>query len=145
MTLVNKAYFFYPLLLLFMCIDIYSSFGLGRPIVHSLLCLFCVAVSHTISTPRLITLLGLLSIESFFFYGQCGLQLIYLIPLALMARKTWDKLTSPLYHALFILTACLIAQLIIDSLLGTNPFSIFTILKFFINIVLTISLSLTYK
>ena len=144
MPIVNRAYFFYPLLFVFMCIDIYSSLGLGRPLVYSLLCLYCVAVSNKISTMRLTILLGLLGIESFFFYGQWGIQLIYLFPLALMARKTWDKLTSPLYHALFIVTACLIAQLIIDTLLGTNSFSIFTLLKFFINIVLTISLSLTY-
>jgi len=142
---INRAYFFYPLLFIFMCIDIYSSFELGRPLVYSLLCLYCISISYPISTPRLMTLLCLLGIESFFFYSLWGLQLIYLIPLALIARKTWDKLTSPLYHALFILISCLIAQLIIDFLLGTNIFSIFTILKFFINIVLTISLSLTYK
>lgn len=142
---INRAYFFYPLLVVFMCIDIYSSFGLGRPLVCSLLCLYCVAVSHKINSPRLLALFGLLGIESFFFYGLWGIQLIYLIPLALIARKTWDKFTSYTHHALFMLVACLIAQLIIDLLLGTNIFSIFTILKFFINIVLTISLSLTYK
>ena len=128
-----------------MSIDIYGSFELGRPLIYGLLCLFSVAVSHNISTPRLISLLGLLGIESFFFYGLWGIQLIYLIPLALMARKTWDKVTNPAHHALFIMATGLIAQLIIDALLGINIVSIFTILKFFINIVLTISLSLTYK
>lgn len=142
---INKAYFFYPLLFICMAIDIFSSFSLGAPVIHSLLCLFCVAASSKASKMRLIMLLGLLSIESFFFYGLWGLQLIYLIPLALIARSTWDKVTSSTYHALFLLVSCFIVQLILDSLIGLNIFSAFTILKFFINIVLTISLSLTYR
>ena len=142
---IHKGYLFYPLLLVFMCIDICSSFYFGGPLINSLLCLCCVAFSQEISSFRLIILLGLLGIESFFFYSLCGIQLMYLIPLALVARKTWDKLTSPLYHALIILMACLVAQLIIDFLLGMNILSVFTVLKIIVNIILTISLSLTYN
>ncbi len=145
MRIIGRAYVFYPLLFLLMCIDIYSSFGLGRPIICSMVCLYSIAVSYPISMVRLILLLGLLGIESFFFYGLWVIQLIYLLPFAFLARKTWDKLVSSLYHALFIVIICLTAQLIVDFLLGTNPCSIFTMLKFFINIILTISLSLIYE
>lgn len=144
MFTIKKVYFFYPLLFVCMAIDILSSFICGYPFVQSLLCLFCVALSSPISIVRITLLLVLLSIESFFFYGFWGIQLIYLAPLVLVARVTWDKFTGHTYHALFLLAACFISELILDLLLGINIFSVFTIIKFFINIVLTISLSLTY-
>ena len=140
----KKTYFFYPLLFLCMAVDILNSFAFGYPFVHSLLSLFCVVLSHPMNITRIISLLTLLSIESFFFYGFCGLQLIYLIPACLIAHITWDKFTDRTYHALFLLTGCFLAQFILDLLLGINIISVFTIMKFFINIVLTISLSLTY-
>ena len=145
MVSLEKPYFFYPLLFICVSLDIFSSFVLGSPIFNSLLCLFCVACSNKISLLRLAILLCLLGIESFFFYDLWGIQLIYLIPLAFVAHFTRDKITHRMYHALFLVTFCFIAQLIIDFLLGINIFSIFTIIEFFINIVLTISLSLTYR
>jgi hypothetical protein len=90
-------------------------------------------------------LLLLLGIESFFFYALWGVQLIYLVPLVLIARTTWDKFVTPTYHALFLLLICLIAQLALDLLLGINISLVFTIIKFFINIILTASLSLIYR
>lgn len=141
---IRKGYFFYPLLFACMALDILSSFVCGYPCVYSLLCLFCVAMSKSISIIRTAILLMLLSITSFFFYGFWGVQLIYLIPLVLVAHSTWDKFTDHTYHALFLLVSSVFAQLFLDLLLGINIFSVFTIIKFFINIVLTISLSLTY-
>jgi hypothetical protein len=141
---LKKAYYFYPLLFICMAIDILSSFVCSYTFIRSLLCLFCVAMSSPISIVRITFLLTLLSIESFFFYGFWGVQLIYLAPLVLIAHMTWDKFTYRTYHALFLLTCCFMSQLIIDLLLGINIFSVFTIMKFLINIVLTISLSLTY-
>lgn len=144
MFTIKKAYFFYPLLYLCMAIDILGSFVFGYPFIQSLLSLFCVTLSSPASILRISLLLILLSLESFFFYGFWGVQLIYLVPLVLIARSTWDKFTHGIYHALFLLASCFIMQLILDLLFGINIFSVFTIIKFFINIVLTISLSLTY-
>ena len=142
----NKALFFYPFLIICMCLDFFSIFWFGTPFIYSLLALFAVSLSHKISTFRLSILLAALALESFLLYGQWGVQLIYLIPIALIARNTWDKFTHPTHHAIIILLCSLIAKiLVIDTLLGTNMISIFTILKILINIVLTISLSLTYK
>jgi hypothetical protein len=140
---LNKVYYFYPLLFVCMAIDILSSIC-GYPFVRSLLCIFCVALSSPVSIVRITLLLALLSIESFFFYGFWGIQLIYLAPLVIIAHTTWDKFTDRTYHALFLLAACFMSQFVLDLLLGINIFSVFTIIKFFINIVLTISLSLTY-
>lgn len=145
MYTISKSCFFYPLLFICIALDMFSSFLLGYPAIQSLLCLFCVTASDNPSTFRITCLLSMLGIESFFFYGLWGAQLVYLIPLALIAPSTWDKFTKSHYHALFLLLISLFTQLIIDSLFDINIFSLFTILRFFINIVLTISLSLIYK
>lgn len=145
MSKLNKAYIFYPILILCIGIDIYSNFWLGRPLVLSLLCLFSVATSYALTNTRLTIMLILLGLESFVYYSQWGTQLIYLIPIAIMTKKTWKIFNSPMQHACFVLVLCLFSQLCIDFLKGNNIFSIFTILKFFINIVMTISLSLTYE
>ncbi len=145
MVKINKAYIFYPILILCIGIDIYSNFGLGRPLILSLLCLFSVATSYALTNTRLTIMLILLGLESFVYYSQWGIQLIYLLPIAIMTQKTWKIFNSPLQHACLVLVLCLFSQLCIDFFKGGNIFSIFTILKFFINIVMTISLSLTYK
>jgi len=145
MLKINKAYIFYPILMLCIGIDIYSNFWLGRPVVLSLICLFSVATSYALTTTRLAIMLILLGLESFVYYSQWGTQLIYAIPIAILTKKTWKIFNSPVQHACFVIILCLLSQLGIDFLKGNNIFSMFTILKFFINIVMTISLSLTYE
>jgi hypothetical protein len=142
---INRAFVFYPLLIVCVCLDFFSMFWFGTPVVYSLLALFAVTVSRKTSIIRLSIILAALAFESFLLYWQWGVQLIYLIPIAVIARATWDKFTHPTQHAIIIVTECLIAQiLIIDTLVGINLLSIFTVVKFLINILLTISISLTY-
>jgi hypothetical protein len=145
MVQLKKSYFFYPILILCIGIDIYSNFGLGKPLLSTLLCLFSVATSYSLTNIRLAILLILLGIESFVYYSQWGAQLTYLIPIAATTKRTWKIFNSPVYHACFVLVACLCAQICIDFFRGNNVFSIFTFLKIFVNIIITISLSLTYE
>lgn len=145
MKSLSRAYFFYPLLLFCASVDICGNMSLGNPVIYSALCLYSIALSFRTSAIRFFALLAILAMESFFFYGQLSIQLVYLIPIALIARRTWSTFTHPLYHALLIVSVSLMAQLIIDSLVGIASLSMFTIIKFIINIVLTISLSLTYE
>lgn len=142
---INNSILFYPLIALGICIDFFSMFYFGIPYLYSLLALFAVALSYRISLFRLSCLLILLALESFLLHGQWGVQLIYLIPIALISRKTWDIFTQATIHAIIMLSGCLIAQIvIIDTLVGTNLISVFTLMKILINILLTICISLKY-
>lgn len=142
---INRPLFFYPLLVVCIWIDFFCMCWLGTPFIYSLLALSAVALSHKISNMRLVGIFTALALESFLLYGQWGVQLIYLIPIAFISRSIWDIFTRPTAHAIIILTECLIAQtLIIDSLVGISVLSMFTLIKISINILLTISISLTY-
>lgn len=141
----NKAFLFYPLLIVCISIDFFTYFWVGMPCIFSLLAFSSVALSHDISILRLCAILAALALESFLLYGQWGVQLIYLVPLAFIARYTWDMFSSATHHALMILLSGLLVQLvIIDSQIGIKLLSIFTLIKILINILLTISISLTY-
>lgn len=142
---INKVFFFYPLVLICMCLDFFSMFWFGAPLLYSLLALSAVAFSYKMSTLRMMFLFTAVALESFILYGQWGVQLIYLIPFALFARATWEIYTHPLHHAIIVILGCLGAQiLIIDTQVGSNIASIFTLMKILINLLLTISISLTY-
>lgn len=140
----NKSFIFYPLMLIFFVVDILSSLVIGRALIASMISLFAVIVSRPINWFRLMLIFVLLGIESFFFYGQWGIQLIYLVPIAMLARRTYTFFASPLSMALIVLIATYTSQFIANSLFGEFNTFMFTVSKIFINIVLTMCISLTY-
>lgn len=117
---LRRAYIFFLFVILLMGIDFCATLSTGVPFIYSLLAFYVVALSFPISILRIASLLLLLSLESFFFYGQWGVQLIYLLPIALYSRTTWDIFIKPWQHALFLLIACLVAQYTLDIILGLH-------------------------
>lgn len=140
----NKSIIFYPLVLIFFVIDILSSLVTGRPLIVGLMSIFAIIISRPVNWARLILILTLLGIESFFFYGQCGVQLVYLLPIAIIARQIYTIFASPLSMSLIISAGICTCQLMTDLLFGEFNTFMFTVLKIFINIVLTMCISLTY-
>lgn len=144
-TGTKRAVIFYPLLIFCSCLDFFSIFWVGTHFVYSALGIFAVALSHKISGLRLITLLSILALESFLLYGQWGVQLVYLIPVALFSRSTFGIFTNATYHAVILLVSCLLIQTIImDTFKTVSLCPIFTLVKILTNILLTVVISLTY-
>lgn len=141
----NGTFFFLVTLLAAFCGDIFGYFLFDQLPISFLLIFFAIKLTSPLSFTQIALFLFFLSLESFFFYGHAGLYLIYLIPLVIMATRTRDRFWNPTAFSLVILLLALFGQLVIIDyyLLDISPFSRFTLLKLFINIVVTILLSIT--
>jgi len=143
---ISTAPIFFLVLLGCFCLDIYSYLLLGYQPIMSLLALFTIAIAHKQPRWRIVALLLALSIESFFFIGYAGLNLMYLIPLLIVASKLRHAFWEPLICSLLALGVALFSQQVILEyyLLDIYTTSSFTILKIGINIILVILLSMIY-
>ncbi|MCL4378331.1 MAG: hypothetical protein M1409_08145, partial [Actinobacteria bacterium] len=71
-----------PIILFILDICAFALFE--KQLMYGLLCLFCLQMFKPFTLGRIGLSTGLLSIESFFYYGRFGVQLIYLVPLAII-------------------------------------------------------------
>ncbi len=142
---VCTAYVFYPLLVAVVFFDVCVNLALGGTPVYGLMCLYAVVVSHGASVARLAVLLLVLGVESFFFYGLWGLQLVYLIPLTYVTTRTAKIFVNQTHHALFVVAFCLIVQaFVIDCMRGTACPLTCAWVKFPLNILLTTLIAVVY-
>lgn len=143
---LNDAYFYLLIIVLFF-IDICCLTFFEKPIIYTLLCIYAFAVFQSVGKRKLSTLVALLLLESFVFYGKFGLELLYLIPFTLMSRRARNTLYLLSIQPHIFLICCLLCQsLIIEQYLLHFDISFsYTILKIIANIIVMIGISLKLR
>jgi len=131
--------------LLFLC-DI-SIFALvEHAYAHTVLALFIVQLFAPIDSMRIFFAAFVLALESFIFYGQAGLTLIYLAPIGWLALMLRNMLYGSRLYPVLLYAACLSIQVIGIEwyLLGIPMDPWYTTAEFIANIVVLLGLSLIY-
>ena len=139
-----RAPYFYCITSLIALADMICFFWFEQHIVAMLTCWYIICMIHDTSWPQRIFILMLLSLESFYFYGSCGLTLIYLIPAGILALQAKHKLYAPELQKYSLLVLCLIIHgLFIDHyVLGMADWGSYTMPKILVNLLLMVMVSL---
>lgn len=142
----HQVRFFGGSCLLFMG-DMIAFSLMDQYIIYGLLAFFCLYSSQHLSLARAIWLLSLLSLESFIFYGQLGLSLVYTIPILLIALIWVRSIYQHRALSYLLLVLAIIGQTcIVERFLLELPLSLtYTITRIFVNIIVLWLISLIYE
>ncbi len=129
---------FYPILLSFFCLDLYSSFIFNHNVISAVLVLFAIMLAGPLNIFRIALILFFLSLESFFFYGRTYLFLIYAIPVFIMIFQLRDRFWDQFSCIVTTLFMALLGQFIILEfyMLDGSLFSLNHLLGFVANFIL---------
>ncbi len=142
---LGSAWLLYPLLLGAIGLDIWGYFYFGWRLIQTVLALFATTISRRFTLFRVCMVCMVLATESFFYYGVWGYEAPLLVIVTCAAYWTWPLCTNKAYHAICVIICVLAAQIFcLDWCRGTMPFSVFTLMTFLFNIILTVSISLKY-
>lgn len=147
MKLHISALRFYILAILLFIIDVSAFSFLEKQVLYGLLCLFCLQIIQPPAPGRLAFLAALLSLESFLYYGRFGIQLVFLIPLAVLGYILQELFYKKgLLAPVLLLIALLVQSIGIEyGVLGLTPSLGYTFSKIFVTLSVLWIISLTYK
>jgi len=134
---IIATYYFSALIVLFL-VDLFCFSFFEQRIFYLVLSLYCIeSLRPKSSTPRLVSTLLLIALDSFLQFGRFGITLLYLIPLTFIARKANNALqtTNVVIYCFFIF--CLLAQFIWlePFVLGMKSSASYITAKIIINII----------
>ncbi len=144
--LFMKINYSYLTILLFFALDILCASFFERWIVFALLCYYLIKLFHKTNIPKLSITLVALSLESFVHYGIFGIELLYLIPITLLAFVLKNIFNATGLQPYFLLLISLVAQktLIEGYLLGQSSVMRCTLIILCVNIGIITGISLKY-
>jgi hypothetical protein len=126
---------FFPLAFGTFFVDICASAFSEKQVIYLALCLY---ISQLFSAPswwRLSFLAIIIALESFFYYGTFGIDLIYLLPATLIGLHMRTALDAKTVNRFLLLAACIFIQnLVVNSYLlqASNP-ATYTVTKILAN------------
>lgn len=145
--MAEKMYFYLIVLLCFV-LDFFSFAFFEQQILFSLLSFFFLYICHSFnaSLVRIMVGLLLLSLESFFYCGRFGLQLIYLIPATIIGLQAQQWFYTPplLAYSLLSISLVLHSYITTDATGILALFEPYTIIKIIANIIVMIFMSLIF-
>jgi hypothetical protein len=136
--------FFYAAAIACFFIDLCFFSCYEKPLIHSSLCLFIVALIRHSNALQIASALLTLSLLSFIYYGHFGLILLALIPLTFIGLWIRKELyPSWWYPYLLLVLTLLIQHLILERVILSLTISLFyTILTIFANMIVMFIVSL---
>lgn len=146
-NLAMQEHFFYPKLLSFLILDsmCFSFFE-----QHTLSLLLCFVLLHLyqkkLNQAQASCILLCISLESFLFYGKFGIQLIYVVPIMILAIKAQKMFYASKLQPYLLLIGCLLLQnLIIEpKILKYQPGYLYTSSQIIANIIVMGCISLIF-
>ena len=131
------------IIILFFLLDISLFSFFGYPYSHLVLCYYSIRILQSPPGISVYFMALLLSLESFFYYGQFGMPLIYLIPISLVGRRLNTFISLRYTCLIFMLISCLISQILLEFYSMAISYSYpYTIGKICANILLIVIISL---
>lgn len=124
MLFYHYLFYFFGLLLFVVDIFCYSFFE--KQIFYFLLCFFILYIydEEEKQTEKILFILLLISLESSLNYGQFGTQLLYILPISLIAYHAQKLFYAVHWQPSVTLISCICAQtLLIEPFLLMNPAS----------------------
>lgn len=142
----DKTIYFYFFVLFLFFIDTTLFFATTHIYSYGLLGLYTLELFKPVNIMRLSIMALLLSLESFLFFGQFGLCLIYLIPFTLLIVHAKQFVYGNRLYSLLLLSLFILIQSfgIEYGLLGIKPVVGYTNVKIIANIILTWIISLKF-
>jgi hypothetical protein len=137
----------YALALLFFFLDILMFSLFEKQILYLLLCFYILNICDKRSLITFIIFAFLIALESSLYYSKFGVQLLYLIPITLIAFKVQKTFWSWKFQASLILITCLLIQsyFIEPFLLGIPATFSYTNSKIIANIIVLWCMSLIFS
>ena len=144
---VNFSSFFIVIIILFFIIDLSQFFLGGATIVSLLLSLYCLFLLYDIHSPFLNVIALLQCLESFCFYNNPLLPLLYFVPITYSAAFMQKNFYHSFLYYIVFLSACLGTQLYLIEpfLLGIIPRQDYTLTQISATLAVGICFSLTIK
>ena len=101
--------FFYLTVIGLFIADIVAAAFFGQPIVNGLVAFTLDQSLRRVSAFRLSALLLIVSLQSFFWYGRFGVQLIFMAPITIVLLLVWHALRiTPILHYFLLITIMLV-------------------------------------
>jgi len=108
--MILKHYLFYPFCLLLFILDIFCFSFFEKQIFYSLLCFYIISLYQEMNVGKLMFIGLLISLESSLHYDIFGTQLLYLVPITIIAYQTQKTFYSNAIQPYLLLIACLLTQ-----------------------------------
>lgn len=91
-----------------LALDILCCTFYHKQLVYGLLCMFVIALLRSRSPFTWLFFTFLLSLEAFFYYGNCWVTLLYVIPITALAIHMRSSLYESLFHRYILLCVALV-------------------------------------